>query len=159
MSDDDLATTSTKPYLIRAIYEWILDNGMTPHLVVDAEFPGAEVPKEFVEEGQIVLNVAPGAVRELVIGNDWISFSARFSGVVRNLLLPTEAVLGIVTRENRQGMVFPEPTYPQAADRGPGQPALASVPETETGDSPAKPRAGAKDKGKGRGGPNLKVVK
>jgi stringent starvation protein B len=160
MSADDLATTSTKPYLIRAIYEWILDNGMTPHLVVDAEFPGTEVPREFVEEGQIVLNVAPGAVRELVIGNDWISFSARFSGVVRNLLLPTEAVLGIVTRENRQGMVFPEPAYPpQATDQGLGQPALASVPETQAGDSPAKPRPGAKDKGKGRGGPTLKVVK
>ena len=86
---------------------------MTPHLVVDADFPGTEVPREFVDDGQIVLNIAPGAVRELVIGNDWTSFSARFSGVVRNLLLPTEAVLGIVTRESRQGMVFPEPAYPQ----------------------------------------------
>jgi stringent starvation protein B len=161
MSVEDLATTSTKPYLIRAFYEWILDNGMTPHLVVDADFPGTEVPREFVEEGQIVLNVAPGAVRELVIGNDWISFSARFSGVVRNLLLPTEAVLGIVTRESRQGMVFPEPAYPQASGQPMGQPALASVPETQKGDSPAKANAAIKDKdkGKGRSGPTLKVVK
>jgi stringent starvation protein B len=159
MSADDLATTSTKPYLIRAIYEWILDNGMTPHLVVDAEFPGTEVPREFVEEGQIVLNIAPGAVRELVIGNDWTSFSARFSGVVRNLMVPTEAVLGIVTRESRQGMVFPEPEYPMATEQTQGQPALTSVADTQTGESPAKPRPGVKDKGKGRSGPTLKVVK
>jgi stringent starvation protein B len=165
MSADDLATTSTKPYLIRAIYEWILDNGMTPHLVVDADFPGTEVPREFVDEGQIVLNVAPGAVRELVIGNDWTSFNARFNGVVRNLMVPTEAVVGIVTRESRQGMVFPEPAYPQATQatdqQTQGPPTLASVPETQTGESPAKPRPDVKDKGKGkgRGGPTLKVVK
>jgi stringent starvation protein B len=168
MSAEDPATTSTKPYLIRAIYEWILDNGMTPHLVVDADFPGTEVPREFVEDGQIVLNVAPGAVRELVIGNDWTSFNARFSGTVRNLLLPTEAVLGIVTRESRQGMVFPDPAYPQAPDQTAGQtsgqPTIAAVPhqtQPQTGGPPTRPRPGAKDKGKGKGpgGPTLKVVK
>ena len=162
MSADDLVTTSTKPYLIRAIYEWILDNGMTPHLVVDADFPGTEVPREFVDDGQIVLNVAPGAVRELVIGNDWTSFNARFNGVVRNLLVPTEAVVGIVTRESRQGMVFPEPAYPQASEQQTqGPPTLASVPETQAEESLAKPRPDAKGKGKGkgRGGPTLKVVK
>ena len=132
---------------------------MTPHLVVDADFPGTEVPREFVDEGQIVLNVAPGAVRDLVMGNDWTSFSARFNGVVRNLLVPTEAVLGIVTRESRQGMVFPEPAYPDDTEQTPGQPALASVPESNTRESPTKPGPGAKGKGKGRGGPTLKVVK
>ncbi len=159
MSAEDPTTTSTKPYLIRAIYEWILDNGMTPHLVVDADFPGTEVPREFVEDGQIVLNVSPGAVRELVIGNDWTSFTARFSGAVRNLLMPTEAVLGIVTRESRQGMVFPEPAYPQATDQTPMQPAIAAVPESQSGEPPVRPRPGDKGKGKGRGGPTLKVVK
>lgn len=176
MSPQDLPTTSTKPYLIRAIYEWILDNGMTPHLVVDAEFPGTEVPGEFVEDGQIVLNIAPGAVRDLVIGNEWTSFTARFNGVVRNLLMPTEAVLGIVTRESRQGMVFPEPAYPQTLgqDADPERPPteaarIAAAPngETQTGGDttpPGRPRpgGGAKDKGKGKGrtgGPTLKVVK
>jgi stringent starvation protein B len=158
MSAEELAnTTSTKPYLIRAIYEWILDNGMTPHLIVDADYPGTEVPIEFVDDGQIVLNIAPGAVRELTIGNDWTSFSARFSGKVRNILLPTEATLGIVTRETRQGMVFPEPSYPQT-------PTLSEVQTTgstelATVESPTKPKPGAGAKGKGRSGPTLKVVK
>ena len=158
MSAEEPTATSTKPYLIRAIYEWILDNGMTPHLVVDAEYPGAEVPREFVDDGQIVLNIAPGAVRELTIGNDWTSFSARFSGVVRNVLLPTESVLGIVTRESRQGMVFPEPAYPQA----PGDSAPpGDAPELRGIESSTRARPGPKptDKGKGRSGPTLKVVK
>jgi stringent starvation protein B len=158
MSAEEPTTTSTKPYLIRAIYEWILDNGMTPHLVVDADYPGADVPREFVDDGQIVLNIAPGAVRDLTIGNDWTSFNARFSGVVRNVLLPTESVLGIVTRESRQGMVFPEPTYPHTQDDSelPGD-----TPELRAVESPTRPSAGAKpaDKGKGRSGPTLKVVK
>ncbi|MCK7575479.1 MAG: ClpXP protease specificity-enhancing factor [Chromatiales bacterium] len=156
-TDDSM--TSSKPYLVRAIYEWILDNQMTPHLVVDAGFPDTRVPMEFVADGRIVLNIAPGAVRGLVIGNEWIEFGARFGGVSREVLVPTEAVVGIFTRENGQGMVFPEPIYPestQAANAPASGPRLAALPDTRdgSGDKPAPDRP----KGK-KGAPTLKVVK
>lgn len=151
--------TSTKPYLVRALYEWILDNGLTPHLLVDAQYPGTQVPSEFVQDGQIVLNLAPSAVRNLVIGNDRIHFGARFGGVARELSVPSEAVLGIFSRENHQGMVFPQPEYPRAAEGG----AVKALEEpSETGPDSAGSRTPAgKPGGKGRpkGGPNLKVVK
>lgn len=166
MIDETGTMISSKPYLIRAIYEWILDNQMTPHLVVDANFPGASVPQEFVDEGRIVLNIAPGAVRGLVIGNDWIQFNARFGGVAREVMVPSEAVTGIFTRENGQGMVFPEPDYP-SRDRdvdvplqGPA-PVLKAIEDTSTApagsDLPDSQTVG-KGKGKGRG-PTLKLVK
>ncbi len=100
--------TSTRPYLIRALYEWIEDNGLTPHILVDAESPGVEVPRQHVHEGRIVLNVNPAAVRDLRLGNDWIEFSARFGGVARVLQIPVAAVLAIYARENGQGMAFGE---------------------------------------------------
>jgi stringent starvation protein B len=151
------AMTSSKPYLIRALYEWILDNQMTPHLLVDANYPAAQVPLEFVTNGQIVLNVLPSAVHGLVIGNDWITFNARFGGIAREVMVPTEAVLGIFTRENQQGMMFPDPIYPtEAAEPVPTAPAatptLKSVGKAgRTTPSPDKP--------KGKGGPTLKVIK
>lgn len=152
--------TSTKPYLVRALYEWILDNGLTPHLLVDAEYPGTQVPSEFVQEGQIVLNLAPSAVRNLVIGNDRIHFGARFGGVARELSVPSEAVLGIFSRENHQGMVFPQPEYPQATEGGAVK-ALKEAAETGQPDSAGRRTPAGKPGGKGRpkGGPNLKVVK
>ncbi len=158
MSDQGAAMTSTKPYLIRAIYDWILDNGMTPHLVVDAGYPEVRVPQEFVADGRIVLNILPSAVRELVIGNDWISFNARFGGVAREVLVPAEAVLGIFTRENGQGMVFPEtPSAPRADATNSAD---AEVPRqgTKEGSSDSKSDSTRDSKGKG-GGPRLKVVK
>jgi stringent starvation protein B len=114
--------TSNRPYLIRALFDWILDNDMTPHLLVDAEHPGSFVPQEFVEEGRIVLNVAPGAVKDLVMSNDSISFSARFGGVARQVELPPRAVIGIYARENGHGMLFPdeEPATESTPDGGPG---------------------------------------
>lgn len=157
-TDDSM--TSSKPYLVRAIYEWILDNQMTPHLVVDAGFPDTHVPIEFVADGRIVLNIAPGAVRGLVIGNEWIEFGARFGGVAREVMVPTEAIIGIFTRENGQGMVFPEPSYPeptQAANAPAASgPRLASLPNAKggSGDKPSPDRP----KGK-KGAPTLKVVK
>lgn len=165
MTDNTTETpvlTSTKPYLIRAIYEWILDNNLTPHLMVDARYPGTEVPEAFVQEGQIVLNIAPTAVRDLVMDNEWISFGARFSGTPRQILVPSEAVLGIFSRENRQGMVFPEPDYsgaenviePKAHQSEPApRKGLASVDTKSGGGTEKKPGP------KGKGGPNLKVVK
>lgn len=97
---------SSRPYLIRALYEWIVDNDCTPHLLVNAEYPGVKVPPGFVSDGQIVLNVSPSAVRELAINNDAVSFEGRFGGVAHSLFVPAPAVLAIYARENGQGMVF-----------------------------------------------------
>ena len=100
--------TSNRPYLIRALYEWIVDNGMTPHLLVDADHPTAQVPAEYVEEGRIVLNVSPSAVSGLMMENAQLRFSARFGGVSREITMSPDAVLGIYARENGKGMLFPE---------------------------------------------------
>ena len=134
--------TSSRPYLIRAIYEWIVDNDITPHLLVDA---AAEVvvPREYVENGRIVLNVAPLAVSGLLISNEAVTFNARFGGRPMNVMIPVDRVLAIYTRENGQGMMFAE---------------------SEDGDEPP-PSGGDDDGGGGKGeggrrkGPSLRVVK
>ena len=100
--------TSNRPYLIRALYEWLLDNDLTPHLLVDAEYEGVVVPGQFVEDGRIVLNVNPSAVINLQMTNELISFNARFGGRETDVLIPPLAVLGIYARENGRGMLFPD---------------------------------------------------
>ncbi len=100
--------TSTRPYLLRALHEWILDNGMTPHLLVDAEHEQVQVPKQFVEDGAIVLNMSTTAVRHLMMTNDEVSFSARFSGTPFEIYVPMTAVKAIYAKENGRGMVFQE---------------------------------------------------
>ena len=100
-----MSELSTKPYLIRAIYEWCTDSGLTPHLVV-AVGKHTSVPMEFAKDGQIVLNVSQGATRNLLIGNDLIQFSARFNGASRDIEVPIDAVLSIYARENAQGLSF-----------------------------------------------------
>jgi len=108
--------TSTVPYLLRGINEWILDNGFTPFLVVDATAKDVTVPVEHVKDGQIVLNISPSAVRDLVIDNEFLSFNGRFQGVSRQIYTPMSAVLGIIARENGEGMWFPKdepPTEPE----------------------------------------------
>ena len=117
MAAEDIALSSHRPYLIRAIREWAIDNHLTPQLLVDAELDGVEVPAEFVEEGQIVLNISPQAVDHLEMGNDYISFSARFRGVSRSVLVPVDAVLAVFDREGRQGMSFP--SVPEPGDDAP----------------------------------------
>jgi stringent starvation protein B len=97
---------SSRPYLVRALYEWIVDNDCTPHLLVNAEFAGVQVPSGFASDGQIVLNVSPSAVRHLHMDNDAVSFEGRFGGVPQSLYIPSAAVLAIYARENGQGMVF-----------------------------------------------------
>ena len=113
------AMTSSRPYLVRALYEWILDNDCTPHVVVDALLEGVEVPQEHVKDGQIVLNVSPVAVQDLSIDDHYVSFNGRFAGVSRGILVPMGALLGIYARENGAGMMFkaeapadPEPPTP-----------------------------------------------
>ena len=97
---------SSRPYLVRALYEWIVDNDCTPHMLVNSEYPRVQVPQGFASEGQIVLNVAPVAVRHLHMDNEAVSFEARFGGVPHTLYVPISAILGIYARENGQGMVF-----------------------------------------------------
>jgi len=100
--------TSTKPYLLRAIFEWAEDNGFTPQVLVNAELQGVEVPQAHVVDGQIVLNISSSAVRLHVMDNECLSFSARFSGIEHDLYLPMEAIIAIFARENSQGIFFEE---------------------------------------------------
>ncbi|HRD66154.1 MAG TPA: ClpXP protease specificity-enhancing factor [Candidatus Competibacter sp.] len=133
--------TSTRPYLIRALYEWIEDNHMTPHILVNAELPDVEVPKQHVQEGRIVLNINPAAVRDLRLGNDQIEFNARFGGVARTVRIPILAVLAIYARESGQGMAFSE------EQGGGGPPSPSGAPQ------PDKPPSRPERK------PTLKIVK
>jgi stringent starvation protein B len=137
---------SSRPYLLRALLEWISDNGLTAYLVVDATLPGVEVPTQFVQDGKITLNIGPSAVQGLEMGNDAVSFSARFAGRPMQVYVPVGAVLAIYARENGQGMMFGnEPgSDPAAQDRPSGTPAAPD---------PAKKKPGK------RKGPSLKVVK
>ncbi len=128
--------TSNRPYLIRAIYDWVVDNELTPYLLVDAERDAVQVPRHYVEEGRIVLNVSPTAVRDLVLGNELIAFEARFGGNAFAISLPPDAVLGVYARENSKGMLFadegdsppepPKPDTPSPGSRG-GRPSLKVV--------------------------------
>ena len=101
------ATPSSKrPYLLRAMHEWMSDNDLTPYVVVDALHDGVEVPVEYVQNGKIILNVSYAATEGLLLGNDALAFSARFGGVAYTVTVPAEAILGIYARESGQGMVF-----------------------------------------------------
>ncbi len=113
------APTSRRPYLVRAMHEWMTDNGQTPHLVVDAGVEGTEVPAAYVRDGRITLNVSWQATQGLKLGNDWIEFAARFGGVPQQLRVPVVAVLGIYARETGQGMLFQEDGEPPPATPGP----------------------------------------
>ncbi|CAB1209766.1 ClpXP protease specificity-enhancing factor [Acinetobacter bouvetii] len=111
MSEQELNLTPTRPYLARAIYEWICDNNLTPYLLVDATQPNTMVPEQFIQDGQIVLNIVPHAVHKLNMSNDAITFSARFGGVSRDIYVPLNAVMGIYARENGQGLFFDPNEY------------------------------------------------
>lgn len=132
--------TSSRPYLIRALYEWIVDNDAIPHLIVNADMPGTVVPRQHVRDGQIILNVSPSAVQALQMGNEIISFQARFGGQPMQVTLPVEAVLAIYDRDGGRGMMFEEePEAPSAEGEGPE-------------DEPPTPPSGG-------GKPKLRVVK
>jgi len=136
----DAPIRSRRPYLLRAMHEWITDNQQTPHIVVDASLPGVEVPRQYVQGGKIILNVSMNATTSLTLGNDFVRFRARFGAVTHDVNVPIAAVLGIYARETGQGMIFSE------ADAPPPQ----SPPTGET------PSAGA---GEAKRKPTLKVVK
>ncbi len=149
--------SSNKPYLIRALYEWILDNQGTPHLIVNADFPGVQVPREHVQNGEIVLNISPGAVQGLSLENDEISFNARFSGVARVIRLPIASILAIIARENAQGMAFPveevEEPFSEVSSDAPAFDDEALDKELDTSDGPEQ------SKKKSAKVSHLKVVK
>ena len=133
-SSSEIPMTSSRPYLIRAVHEWIVDNGLTPQIVVDAEFEGVQVPRQYISDGRIVLNISERAVRTLVIGNERIEFGARFGGVVFQVLVPVAAVQAVIARENGAGMSFPEESPdPEPPDgesddsKSSGRPALRIV--------------------------------
>ena len=139
MSDENVPMTSHRPYLLRALYEWIADNGMTPHLLVDATRPSVQVPMHAVKDGKIVLNIAERAVSRLDMSNDTIRFSARFGGVSHSVSVPVGAVLAIYARETGQGMALPDDALAtdddeafESADSAesaqPGPAALSAVP-------------------------------
>lgn len=137
---------STTPYLIRAIYQWCTDQGYTPHLLVDTSVAGVEVPQDLVENNAIVLNIQSSAVRDLELGNDWIVFSARFSGRAMNVSIPVAAVRAIYARENGQGCAF-EVAVERPQGDGDSDDKKGSRPEPQ--DSPAAGKEGR---------PHLKLV-
>ncbi len=103
--------TPSRPYLLRALYNWILDNNMTPHIVIDANYKGVVVPREHVEDGQIILSIAPESIHGMEMKNHYIAFAARFSSISRDIYLPIMSITAIYAEENRKGMVFAEEAY------------------------------------------------
>lgn len=127
-----------RPYLLRAMHQWMTDSDFTPHVIVNAEAEHVEVPRGYVKDGKIVLNTSYSATQRLEIGNDWVEFDARFSGVIHHLRFPVSAVLGIYARETGEGMVF-------SAEEGEPEP-------------PNQSGSGGADEGGSRR-PQLKIVK
>ncbi|QWT18378.1 ClpXP protease specificity-enhancing factor [Bacillus sp. NP157] len=144
--------TSNRPYLLRAIYDWISDNGLTPYVLVDANLPGVKVPSHVVKNGQVVLNLAMRAVANLDLGNDRIAFQARFSGVSQSIVIPIAAVLALYAQENGQGMMFPADENEAEGDGM--APTLEAV-----DDNASAPATGGDDDRPKRGAPHLRVVK
>ena len=127
-------STSTRPYLIRALYEWCTDNGLTPYVAVQVD-GSVQVPREYVKDGEIVLNISFDATSSLQLGNDFIEFKARFGGKPREILVPIGRVTAIYARENGQGMAFPPPVDTlSAAPAAAATPFLSFPAATERGD-------------------------
>ncbi|MEC8376902.1 MAG: ClpXP protease specificity-enhancing factor [Pseudomonadota bacterium] len=151
--------TSNQPYLLRAFYEWIVDNDLTPYIVVDATNELVEVPQEFVKDGQIVLNVSPSACVNFSLDIDGVSFQARFGGQPRRLSMPCEAVMAIYARENGAGTVFAteedvaraqESRAEESDVQVSGPTSLEDADTLDTDDAPVPPK---------KGKPTLKVIK
>ena len=143
--------TSNQPYLLRAFFDWIVDNDLTPYIVVDATNELVDVPQEFVKDGQIVLNISPSACVNFYLDKDGLSFQARFSGQPRRISMPCHAVLAIYARENGAGTVFAAEPLEEAAETEAPSPVIAEA----KADAEVPPQAPPKPTGK----PNLKVVK
>jgi stringent starvation protein B len=128
-----LESTSTRPYLIRALYDWCTDNGLTPYVAVQVD-DSVQVPREYVKNGEIVLNISFDATSSLKLGNEFIEFKARFAGSAREIIVPVNRVIAIYARENGQGMAFPVPAATSGSeDAAPRATPLASVPAAAPG--------------------------
>ena len=136
-----------RPYLLRAFFDWIVDNDCTPHIIVDAHHPMVAVPQEFVKDGQIVLNIAPRAVTNLSLDGDDVQFSARFNGMPVDIDVPIAGVLGIYAQENGQGMVFDQEDSPEPPPSATPPSAPKMVRSSDAKDKSIKPK------------PSLRVVK
>ena len=132
-----LESTSTRPYLIRALYDWCTDNGLTPYVAVLVD-ETVQVPREYVKNGEIVLNISFDATSSLKLGNEFIEFKARFAGTARDIMVPVSRVIAIYARENGQGMAFPVPVPGGAQDVQARTSPLSSVPAAGTGDEDSK---------------------
>jgi stringent starvation protein B len=122
---------SRRPYLLRAMHEWISDSNQTPHIVVDASLEGVEVPRQYVQGGKIILNVSSNATSMLSLGNDLVRFRARFGAATYDVSVPIVAVLGIYARETGQGMIFSEADTPPQPPAPPSEPAPTAATETK----------------------------
>ena len=136
---------SQRPYLLRAMHEWMTDTGKTPHVVIDATVSGVQVPGEYIQDGRIILNCSYSAVENLVLGNEAIEFKARFNGTSHLIKVPIDAVVSIIARESGEGMLFAD----QDAAAGDSQPAISDINDD---DGPEPPPAGP-------GRPSLRIVK
>lgn len=143
--------SSNRPYLLRALYEWINDNNLTPYILVDAKQPGVQVPPSTVKDGKVVLNIAMRAVEALDLGNESLSFKARFSGVSQFLIVPVSAVIAIYAQETGQGMMLPPDENAETAMNAETDKTQDSGTENPDIDPPEPPTSGK--------GPFLRVVK
>ena len=134
-------STSTRPYLIRALYEWCTDNGLTPYVAVRVD-DSVQVPREYVKDGEIVLNISFDATSALQLGNEFIEFKARFGGKPREILVPVGRVIAIYARENGQGMAFPPPVdLLSSAEAAPAALSAAGAPAAAPAPAPVRPAA------------------
>ena len=128
-----MTMTSSKPYIVRALYEWILENKCTPYVLVNAFDEGVEVPQDHVKDGQVILNITPSAVKSLSIHDSAIEFQGRFGGIPKQVFVPIQAIMGIYAKENGQGMMFDiendgsDPPDPEGSDESPESPSEDSV--------------------------------
>ena len=145
-----MSMTSSRPYIIRALYEWIVDNDCTPYLLVDTTVPGVDVPDQFAGEEQVVLNLAPMAIRDLDVSNEAVMFLARFGGRTFQVCVPVGAVMAIYAKENGQGMVFEVEAQPEGVH----------LVDSEVNEEEPSPEPDPKGPGRPpKGRPSLKVVK
>jgi stringent starvation protein B len=153
MSESGTETTLQRPYLLRAMHEWMTDNDLTPHIVVDVAAAPAGLPVEYAKDGKLVINVSYSATQNLSIGNESASFAARFGGVSRHLDVPIPAILGIYARESGQGMIFSSESAradDAAIQSGKAAQNDAASKEPTADSSPEKPE---------RARPQLKIIK
>jgi stringent starvation protein B len=152
MGDSKLQTTLQRPYLLRAMHEWMTDNVLTPHIVIDVAAADSNLPVEYAKDGQLVVNVSYSATQNLFIGNERVSFDARFGGVSRHLDIPILAVVGVYARESGQGMIFSGEQVPETGEDASGKLEAAAS-------EPSEPNIKAPESKAPKSRPQLKIIK